>query len=199
MKEKKNKNKKEKKSSKKRKGLTQRQKIALFGFISLIILIVVILSLSDRHQTQGISDATAYETQKDEPQFVKEGELYFLRGETGDTIKKIAIEIADNNIDRQQGLMYRSRMADSLGMLFIFDQAKEQSFWMKNTKISLDILYVDETGKILTLYKYTTPYSESPIPSYEKAQYVVEVIGGFTDRYKINRGDRISFTRRDIQ
>lgn len=199
MKEKKNKqkSKKSKKASKKAFNLTKRQKIALLGFIALIILIVFILSLS-KGGNKNTEPQTAYEVHTDEPQFQKEGELYFIRQESGDTIKKIAIEIADNYKDREQGLMYRSTMADSLGMLFIFDRAEEQSFWMKNTKLTLDILYVDDSGKILTLHKYTKPYSEEGIPSYEKARYVVEVVGGFTDRYKIDRGDEIRFERQDL-
>lgn len=176
--------------------LNKKEKTALIGFVVLILIVVLLLSLSDNEESYP---STAYETVKDEPQFVKEGELFFLQKESGDTLKKIAIEIADSDQERAQGLMYRSSMADSLGMLFIFDQAEEQSFWMKNTIISLDILYADAEGEVLTMYKYTVPYSEAPIPSYEKAKYVVEVIGGFTDRYNIQQGDRISFIRTDDQ
>lgn len=172
----------------------RKEKIALIGFIALILLIVLILSLSDNEENYT---PTTFETVKDEPQFVKEGELYFLQKESGDTLKRIVIEIADNDQERNQGLMYRSAMADSLGMLFIFDQEEEQSFWMKNTILTLDILYANAAGEVLTMYKYTTPYSEAPIPSYGKAKYVVEVIGGFTDRYNIQQGDKISYVRED--
>ena len=184
-----------KKNTAKASRFTNREKVALIGLIALILLVVFILNLSDTKETKPV---TEYKAQKDEPQFVKEGTLFFLDEETSDTIKTIAIEVADNNQERAQGLMFRSAMADSLGMLFVFDRAEEQSFWMKNTKMTLDILYVDEDGKIVTLYKYATPYSESPILSYEKAKYVVEVSGGFTDRYKIQKGDLINFIRSDL-
>lgn len=184
-----------KKNKKGNKGgfkLKRKEKVALIGFILLILVVILILSLSDNNTEPA---PTAYKTVKDEPQFVREGELFFLRQESGDTIKQISIEIADNDQERTQGLMYRSTMADSLGMLFIFDQEEEQSFWMKNTIMTLDILYANAQGEILTLYKYTTPYSEAPMPSYQKAQYVVEVVGGFTDRYDIKIGDKISFIK----
>lgn len=190
MKEKANKNKKDNKKGFK---LKKREKVALIGFILLILTVILILNLTDNTPEQV--PTTAYETVKDEPQFVREGELVFLKQESGDTLKHIIIEIADNDVERAQGLMYRSAMADSLGMLFIFDKEREQSFWMKNTIMTLDIMYANSDGEILTMYKYTTPYSEAPIPSYQKAQYVVEVAGGFTDRYNIQIGDKISFTR----
>lgn len=181
------------KSKKSKKGpikLSNREKTSLIGLFVLIILIVLILTVScTREKKQGV----VYESKKDEPEFVPEGRLYFIEGESGDTIKDIVIEIADNDKDRSQGMMYRSSMPDSTGMLFVFEQPKEQSFWMKNTSISLDILYVDENGEIVTLHKYTTPYSENKIPSYGEAKYVVEVLGGFTNRYQIDKGDKISY------
>lgn len=185
--------KKEKSKSKKKKGpikLSKREKTTLIGLVVLIILVALILSVGcTREKKPDVN----YETKTDEPQFVKEGRLFFLKGESGDTIKAIDIEIADNDRDRAQGMMYRTSMPDSIGMLFVFQQPKEQSFWMKDTSISLDILYVDADGKIITLHKFTTPFSEKKIPSYGEAKYVVEVVGGFTDRYKIGQGDKISY------
>lgn len=172
--------------------LNNREKTAFIGLIVLVILVILILSLSC---TREKNTGTAYEAKKDEPQFVREGELFFIESETGDTIKNIAIEIADNDKERNQGMMYRSQMPDTAGMLFIYEQPREQSFWMKDTPLSLDILYVDANGEIVTLYKNTTPYSEKSIPSYKKAQYVVEVVGGFTDRYEISVGDKIGYIK----
>ena len=76
------------------------------------------------------------------PQFKKEGELYFVKA-TGDTIRKIDIEIAEPEYERTRGLMYRRNMKDTQGMLFIFDKPDMRSFWMKNTYIPLDIMFVD--------------------------------------------------------
>lgn len=175
--------------------INNREKTALIGLVLLVILVILILSLScTREKRPGV----VYETKKDEPAFVAEGELFFIDGESGDTIKNIIIEIADNDQDRAQGMMYRTEMPDSLGMLFVFDQPKLQSFWMKNTSLSLDILYVDADGVIESLYKSTTPYSTSKIPSTNKAKYVVEVTGGFTDRYEINVGDKVGYLEKQF-
>lgn len=133
------------------------------------------------------------DTTEEEPSFVKEGELFFLEGGGSDTIAHIAIEVADDNAQRNQGLMYRSSMVDSTGMLFIFEKAQEQSFWMKNTKIPLDIMYVDEDSTIFMIYKSVMPYSEKSIPSGDDALYVVEVNGGFSNRHSIEEGDKIAF------
>ena len=128
-----------------------------------------------------------------EPQFQNEGQLSFIEADSKDTLAKVAIEVADDDAQRSQGLMHRSSMADTTGMLFIFDQPAPRSFWMKNTKIALDILYVDEQKQIFMIYKSVMPYSERSIPSKEDALYVVEVNGGFTTRNQVEEGDLIAF------
>lgn len=127
------------------------------------------------------------------PVFTKEGELYFLSKVNNDTIRKIDIELATNDAERAQGLMDRKSMTDEQGMLFIFPKEEEQAFWMKNTYISLDIIYVDENREIVSIQKYTTPLSEESLPSFKKAQYVVEVNAGFCDKYHIAYGDKIAY------
>jgi uncharacterized protein len=122
---------------------------------------------------------------------VKEGEVVFLRGEK--RLRKIDVEVAENETERQKGLMFRPYLSDSVGMLFVFDEATPQSFWMKNTMISLDIIYVDQNKKIVSIQKNAKPYSEESLPSFSSAQYVVEVIGGYCDKYDIKVGDSIVF------
>lgn len=131
-----------------------------------------------------------------EPQFYKEGELAFTDAEK-DTIKLVDIEIADNDQERNQGMMYRSSMSYDRAMLFIMEYEREQSFWMRNTKMSLDILYVNGNMEIVTIYKHTQPFSESPIPSFKRAKYVVETAAGFCDKFGINEGNFIVFSRVD--
>ena len=128
-----------------------------------------------------------------EPQFKKEGELYFLNQDSQDILSHITIEVADNEQEREQGLMYRSHMADSLGMLFIFNDAEPRSFWMKNTKIPLDIIYVNADKEIVMIYKSVMPYSTQSVPSYKNAEYVVEVNGGYTTEHNIKEKDHINF------
>ncbi|WP_246197796.1 DUF192 domain-containing protein [Chitinophaga agrisoli] len=129
------------------------------------------------------------------PQFKKEGELYFIGKAKNDTLRKIDIELAETDDERATGLMNRKSMTDDQGMLFIFSQAEEQSFWMKDTYISLDILYVDDKQEIVSFRKYATPLSEESLSSFKKAMYVVEVNAGFCDKYHVNVGDKIAYTK----
>lgn len=129
-----------------------------------------------------------------EPQFVREGELVFLNNEQ-DTLKLIDIEIADDENSRAQGLMHRSDMPYDRGMLFIFDYEQPQSFWMKNTKMSLDIIYVNADLEIVKIHEYTQPYSQAAIPSQKPAQYVIETKGGFCHKFGIIEGQNIQYRK----
>ncbi len=164
-------------------------------FPILLMSILSFLALNGCNNKGG-SKRIEVKTEKTEPQFIKEGILTFLN--ENDTIKSIDIEIADNNREKMQGMMYRSKMDYDKGMLFIFDFEEEQSFWMKNTKLSLDIMYVNSANEIVSIYKHTQPYSETPIPSLKPAIYVVETAAGFVDEFGIEVGNKIDF-KRDFQ
>lgn len=128
------------------------------------------------------------------PKFTKHGELTFNSPE-GKFLMKIDIEIADDDSKREQGLMYRDKMEEGQGMLFIFPQEEQRSFWMLNTMLSLDIIFVNSKNEIVKIHRNTTPYAKTSYPSNEPAQYVVEVIAGFTEKYNINEKDRIVWRR----
>ncbi|MBI5913741.1 MAG: DUF192 domain-containing protein [Bacteroidetes bacterium] len=128
-----------------------------------------------------------------EPKFQKEGELSFVSGATGQPVTKIDIEKADNETDRQFGLMFRRSMPESQGMLFLFETSGRQSFWMHNTYIPLDIIFVDENNVINTIHKNAKPLNDTSLPSKGNAKYVVEVVGGFSDKYGLKEGDKISW------
>ena len=130
------------------------------------------------------------------PQFKKEGELYLVKA-AGDTIRKIDIEIADIESERTIGLMQRWRMPDTQGMLFIFEGEEPRSFWMHNTLMGLDILYIKQDGTIESIAKYCVPKSDKSIPSKGPALYVLELIEGFCDIHGVEVGDRIDFKRTD--
>ena len=124
--------------------------------------------------------------------FKKQGYLSFLNSEK-QQITSIDIEIADNEFTREKGLMYRRSMDENQGMLFIFESSAERYFWMKNTYIPLDIIYVNEKKEIVSIQKSAIPLSEESLPSFKDAMYVVEVNAGFTDKFKINSGYFIDF------
>ena len=126
-------------------------------------------------------------------QFIEEGEVTFYKKENKQKVTEIDVEVANTHTRRMQGLMYRTEMDDDNGMLFIFEKPDMQSFWMKNTILPLDIMFIDSVGVIDTIYRETTPYSEKSLPSRRRVQFVVEVNGGWSDKSGIIEGDLIEF------
>lgn len=104
---------------------------------------------------------------------------------------KFMVEIADDDEERQRGLMFRPPLPDDRGMLFQFPQAVEQSFWMRNTPSSLDIIYIDPRGRIVSIARHATPYSETPIPSNGAANGVLELRAGRADEIGAKPGDQV--------
>lgn len=128
------------------------------------------------------------------PGFKKQGELNIIRhGEI--PIVTIDIEIADDNNKREIGLMGRPVMDERQGMLFIFEKEHIASFWMKNTVLPLDMIFINKLGKIVTICKNTKPFSEEVYTATAMTLFVLEVNAGFTDKYGIKEGDRISWKR----
>ena len=174
------------KKSKKKQEKTEQKKsikplIVKIGIATIAIIITIIFifnNCDDEHH-----DMSYYK-------FKKEGELTFT-DTTGNPIIKIDIEIADNDYERQLGLMNRESMEEMQGMLFIFPVERYQSFWMLNTLFSLDMLFINSNKEIVTIHKNTTTLSEQSYPSSEPAQYVLEVNGGFCDRHNISLGDKV--------
>ena len=103
----------------------------------------------------------------------------------------VRVEVADTEETRQLGLMYRNELPASDGMLFVFPGERIRSFWMKNTPLSLDILYIAADLRIVHVAERTTPYSTAPLPSRRPAKFVLEVNGGFCAERDIRVGDRI--------
>lgn len=103
------------------------------------------------------------------------------------------IEIADDPEEQKQGLMHRENLDDSYGMLFIFDQRKILSFWMKNTLIPLDMIFLDNNFEIVHIAKNAIPCVADPCktyPSVKEAKYVFEINGGGSDLFGIGIGDK---------
>lgn len=130
-----------------------------------------------------------------EPEFVKQGELTFLKADSA-VVTRIDIEIADDDAKREKGLMYRRQMQLDQGMLFIFEDEDLRSFWMKNTYLPLDILYLDAQRKIVRIHENVATLNEMSIPSDFPAKYVVEVNAGFCALNRIQVGDRMTFIRK---
>ena len=133
-----------------------------------------------------------------EPPKPEQGNLQFLR-QDGSTAVSITVEIADTPEARTKGLMQRWSLADFHGMLFIFDKPEVQRFWMHNTPLSLDMIFVDENRRILNIAESTTPMSKETYGSKGPAQYVVEVKAGFSKRHGIEEGMSVQWQVRPIK
>jgi uncharacterized membrane protein (UPF0127 family) len=103
-----------------------------------------------------------------------------------------AVEIADNDTERAKGLMYRRELPEGQGMLFDFHREQEVSFWMQNTYIPLDMVFIRGDGRILRIAENTEPLSTRLIPSGGPVRAVLEVIGGTTRKLGIAPGDRVA-------
>jgi len=125
--------------------------------------------------------------------FREDGRLTFFRD--GTALVDIAIEIADTDSSRMRGLMQRTSMPDRSGMLFVFPYEEPQSFWMANTRIYLDLMFVTSDGHIVTIARSTRPLSTDPVPSGRPARYVIETEAGFVDTWGIVEGDSAAWSR----
>jgi uncharacterized membrane protein (UPF0127 family) len=101
------------------------------------------------------------------------------------------VEIADTDQTREQGLMFRKAMARDRGMLFDFKTAQPVAFWMKNTLIPLDMLFVGADGRIVSIARDAAPMSETPIPSGGDALVVIELAGGRAAEIGAEPGDLV--------
>lgn len=109
--------------------------------------------------------------------------------------KTFMVEIADSSEEQALGLMFRDSMAADGGMLFIFKDEAPRSFWMKNTRIPLDIMYFDKDLKLVSISANTPPCRVSRCPSYPStapAQYVLELNAGTAAKLGVGIGDRLT-------
>jgi uncharacterized membrane protein (UPF0127 family) len=101
--------------------------------------------------------------------------------------------VATTQAQRSQGLMYIESMEPHEGMLFLFQRSTKLSMWMKNTLISLDMLFIDAAGKIVSIAERTEPLSETIIQSGKEAAAVLELVGGAAAAFGIQPGHEIRF------
>lgn len=162
-----------------------------FGF--LIIALLIYYFFYERNKNTASDNKN--KTEEPVSYFVKEGELTFIKSDS--STLKINIEVAESEDEQVKGLMYRNTMKDTEGMLFVYFDEAPRSFWMKNTYISLDIIFTDANGKIISIAKNVEPLSKKSIKSEGNAQYVLEVNAGFCIKNNIKTGDKIEFVRLD--
>lgn len=119
-------------------------------------------------------------------------QLFFIN-EGGEIISTLRFAKADEAEERNQGLMDVNSMPADAGMVFYFETEEPQSFWMMNTPLPLDIMYVNADSVIVSIYKNTTPFSDKSLPSGVPAKYVIETNAGYSITNDIKEGMRVRF------
>ena len=105
---------------------------------------------------------------------------------------RFMVEVADDEAERQRGLMFRDPLPDDHGMLFQFPDVTERGFWMHNTPSSLDIIYIDPRGRIVSIARNAPPQSDDIIPSNGPASGVLELRAGRAAEIGAKAGDKVS-------
>lgn len=170
-----------------------------YGTILVAVLFIVFMVFSgtkscnsSKQKNQSVKPNTNKTYQ---PKFRKDANLWFVKAATGDTIVQLDIEFADTPDRIEYGMMYRKSMDENTGMLFFMGDMQMRSFWMKNTYVSLDIIFIDDKFRVVSIQKNAEPLNTRSLPSDGPAMYVLEVKGGLCDKLGIGAGDLISYQK----
>tara|TARA_B100000886_G_C20368902_1_gene468611 strand:+ start:609 stop:1079 length:471 start_codon:yes stop_codon:yes gene_type:complete len=151
------------------------------GAFGLLIFILLFFQTSQAHTFSSVSDLN---------------DLWIV---TKNNKHKFRVELAKTASDQQTGLMFRRNLAADQGMLFVKSYFSIIQMWMKNTYISLDMIFIGRQGKIVDIYEKAVPHSNKIIRSKSMAVAVLEVNGGTVSRLNINIGDTIVFPDLEIK
>lgn len=150
---------------------------------------VLFIFLCGCERTSKTAQRTTLETR--EIPFTKEGELTFVDS-LGTQRIRLDIEVAQSEYEQQTGLMYRKTLEPDQGMLFVYpDERPRPNFYMKNTYIALDLIYLAANQKVVDIHENAQPLDERSLPSNAPAQYVLEVPAGFVEQHGIVPGDPV--------
>lgn len=157
----------------------------VFTLITVLSLSLIFSSCSEQEKTEDSS-------QNKGRTLNYEKSVSFLNT-NADTLTTIDVAIADTDKKRNQGLMDVRDLPADKGMLFIFNENQPRSFWMANTPLSLDIMFVNEDFEIVRIHQNAEPFSEKSFESEEPAKYVIETNGGFSVSHDIQEGTKVRF------
>ena len=116
-----------------------------------------------------------------------------VRVTTEDTDVEVVAEVVVSPEKRRKGLQFRKELAEGSGMLFVFDRQEVQSFWMKDTFIPLDMLFIAQDRTIVGIIHETKPLREQSLSVEVPSRFVLEVPGGFCRKRGIHRGQKVEF------
>lgn len=117
-----------------------------------------------------------------------------LVAETGEGEHSFTVEIADSDSERSRGLMHRPSLDENHGMLFVFERTRRVSFWMQNTPLPLDLIFIGEDGRVEAIMQ-GEPFSTAPISPRPEVRFVLEVEAGTAQKAGIDVGDRMRHPR----
>lgn len=161
--------------------------LKLIKQLSIAVLLVAIFSCKGKEGNTEAIELPAIT-------FTKEGELTLYKA-NGAEIRTLEVEIADNDYERETGLMHRKSIFTNRGMLFIVPEEDYRAFYMKNTQIPLDIIYLNKDGNMVSFAENATPLDPTPLSSQVPAQYVLEINAGLAEEWSLEIGDYIEFKR----
>lgn len=156
--------------------------LALLGLVAPVILSWFAPAASPTPSSSSPATPESYE-----PSFTEEGAGAFVTA-SGDTVAAFALELAETTAETTQGMMFRRSVPEGTGMLFIMPEERYQSFWMRNTYVPLDIIYLSEAGSVVSIQANAQPMNETPLPSEGPAKYVLEIAGGASATLGITPG-----------
>lgn len=150
-------------------------------FVAILGFVTITSCDSKTSQSNSVS-----QDEKIEIEFIKDGDLTLRNNDS--IIKNVEIEVANTESKRQIGLMNRSQMDENKGMLFVFDEDNSTGFWMKDTRIPLDIIFVGSDSTVINVQKNAKPYDRTNYPATAPYRYVLEVNGGSADKWGVEEG-----------
>ncbi|HEX7488025.1 MAG TPA: DUF192 domain-containing protein [Anaeromyxobacteraceae bacterium] len=108
-------------------------------------------------------------------------------------VSTVAVEVMRSQVEQARGLMFREKLGPDEGMLFVFPESGDHAFWMKNTLLPLDMIFIDERREVAGIVERATPLSTEPRSVGRPSRFVLEVNGGFAAAHGVRVGDRIRF------
>lgn len=158
------------------------------------ILLFSCSGLTGCYAQAGNTDGKAVQTQANDNALSEAGLKQIPLTVTSDGKSHIfTVELAKTSAEQARGLMFRTELAPDRGMIFPFSEERMASFWMKNTVIPLDIIFVRSDGTIESIAANTTPYSLDPVPSGEPVSAVLELAGGRAAELGISPDDKVEW------
>lgn len=166
-----------------------------FKHIAYPVLLLSCAGLTGCYAQAGNTDSKAPQAQATEGNKLSEAGLRLvpLTVTSNGKLHRFTVELAKTPAEQARGLMFRTELAPNRGMIFPFTEVRMASFWMKNTVIPLDIIFVRSDGTIESIAANTTPYSLDPVASGEPVSAVLELAGGRAAELGITPGDKVEW------